>query len=197
MKQIETFLQSHKKYDVLMILCFLYGGFLIFLFLFNVYSDYWRFEYRPEPNLFIGIRGQDSNQDSNFPPRGILGDRNERLFSTPLSRATSPVSLFLFLGGLISLLSGLAIWRLTKRKETAKIKEMVTDNLLLPDEKAVIKALKELDFNATQSMLSKKTGLNKVQVHRAIKRLEAKKLVRKHEFGMTNKIILEKEYFEG
>jgi len=35
-----------------------------------------------------------------------------------------------------------------------------------------------------------------VQVHRAIKRLEAKGVLEKHDYGLTNKIILKKEFVE-
>jgi len=56
--------------------------------------------------------------------------------------------------------------------------------------------LRSSHYESTQSRLAKETGLGKVQVHRAIKRLEAKGLIEKHDYGLTNKILLKKELFE-
>ena len=80
-------------------------------------------------------------------------------------------------------------------KEIKAVKQVTTAKLLLPDELAVVDTLKKFDFELTQSKLAKETGLNKVQIHRAIKRLESKGALEKHNYGLTNKIILKKEFF--
>jgi uncharacterized membrane protein len=96
----------------------------------------------------------------------------------------------------ISILAGLSIWQITRVRELKKLKQETTDNLLLPDEKTIIHFLKENGFESTQSRLVKETGLSKVQVHRILSRLEAKGVLEKHKYGLTNKIVLKKELFE-
>ncbi|MFH1586999.1 MAG: MarR family transcriptional regulator, partial [Candidatus Diapherotrites archaeon] len=66
----------------------------------------------------------------------------------------------------------------------------------LPDEKALIETLKKFNYELTQSQLTKESGLTKVQVHRAVKKLEDKGVLEKHDYGLTNKIILKKELIE-
>ena len=66
----------------------------------------------------------------------------------------------------------------------------------MPDEKKIIDVLKASSFESTQSKIVRETGLSKVQAHRAIKRLESKGVLEKHDYGLTNKIILKKELFE-
>ena len=72
----------------------------------------------------------------------------------------------------------------------------MASNLLLPEEKKIIDSLMQNNLEATQAKLAKDTGMSKVQTHRAIKKLEAKGILEKHSFGMTNKILLKKELLE-
>jgi uncharacterized membrane protein len=37
-----------------------------------------------------------------------------------------------------------------------------------------------------------KTGFSKVKVHRALTKLETRKVIKKYPYGLTNKIVLEK-----
>jgi len=69
--------------------------------------------------------------------------------------------------------------------------------MLTPEEKVVIKLLKENDGELTQSELVTRTKLSKVKVHRVIKRLESLNVVSKYPYGVTNKIKLEKLTDEG
>ncbi|GEM_PF-1493600 len=114
----------------------------------------------------------------------------------PMKEIVSPASLIFIVSGLISLLAGLTIWRFSRERDIQSIKQEAADYLLLPDEKKVISVLKHSGYESTQKKLSTESGLSRVQVHRVIKKLEAKGLLEKHDYGMTNKIILKKDLFE-
>ncbi|OQA30230.1 MAG: hypothetical protein BWY55_00933 [archaeon ADurb.Bin336] len=86
--------------------------------------------------------------------------------------------------------------KITRKNEIKKIKQETTDYLLLPEEKKVIEILKKNDYSLPQNKITKETGLTKVQVHRVLKRLETKGLIEKYEYGLTNKIVLKKEFFD-
>lgn len=190
MKRIETFFKSDRKYAIIMLLCFIYGGFSIIYFLFQAYASFWIGSIT-EANF----NDFNVNEDSNdFKPRG--GGGGFRLPRDPFMLLVSPFGLSYLIGGIISIMAGISILNLTRKKEIKKVKEIASQNLLLPDEKALVEALKDSDYELTQSKLVKETGLTKVQVHRALKKLEAKELLKKHEYGLTNKIILKKEIFE-
>ena len=114
------------------------------------------------------------------------------------------VSIITGAGALISFLSGWVLMKTShstivhkveEKKEEEKKKEIDSD-ILMPDEKTLIKILKEHEGSMTQKELVAESGLSKVKVHRVLKRLEAKKVVSKYEFGMTNRIRLEKELKE-
>lgn len=175
MKPLETLKASKKKYFALMIACFIYGGFSLISFLFQIYSFFWL----------------SSSTNGDLPKPGM-----GRIMRDPLMFLNSPQNISYLIGGLIAILAGLAIWHLTRQKELKAVRQETTAKLLLPDEKRIIETLKTFDFELTQAKLTKETGLNKVQVHRAIKNLEAKGALEKHSYGLTNKIILKKEFFE-
>ena len=201
MKPDETAFRSKKRYVAMMILCFLYGGFSLILFLSQVYSAFWITD-------IVGLpSGTDSNHfsiDSNhFDDLNNLTAAGQRRFENPLRTPrnpfeliSSPASLIYLLGGIVSILAGFAIWNLIREKEIKHVKRETANNLLLPDERTVIDSLKASDYESTQARLVKETGLSKVQIHRTIKRLEAKGVLEKHEYGLTNKILLKKELFE-
>ncbi len=192
MKPNETIFKAKKKYVAIMILCFLFAGFSIISFINHLYGFFWQTSIGEPP------RFQDRFGDSNS-PRGIETARDAnfaRISADQMARLASPQALEYLLGGIISILAGITIWGLIREKEIKSIKQETANNLLLPDEKAIIDELKRNGFESTQAKLAKETGLNKVQVHRAIKRLESKGVLEKHEYGLTNKIILKKELFE-
>lgn len=178
-----------KKYFAVMLLCFIYGGFSLILFLFQVYSFFWLAEMNgPDftPSQF------DANRFDANRALGRAGGFNRN----PFSLLTSPMNISYLFGGLISIIAGLTILHLIREKEIKKVKEQTANNLLLPEEIKVIEALKNAGYELTQSKLVRETGLSKVQVHRAVKKLEAKGVLKKHGYGLTNKIILDKEVFE-
>ncbi|MEM0360698.1 MAG: winged helix-turn-helix transcriptional regulator [Candidatus Diapherotrites archaeon] len=195
MKRLETFFNSDKKYAVIMILCFIYGGYAILSFLLQAYTAFWRIEL-----LGFPMQGQGSPRTEDFnrfrqPDSNRLS--NQRFITQePLAQIVSPLSLSWLLSGIISLLAGLSIWHLVRKKEIKKIKQETANNLLLPDERKIIETLKKSNFEMLQSRIAKETGLSKVQVHRAIKRLEAKGILEKHTYGLSNKIMLKREFFD-
>jgi len=194
MKQIETAFKLKRKYAAIMLACFLYAGFAIMFFGFQVYSDIWRSDTSPLPQ-FDQNRIFDIN-DTNFAARNNVPRNFEMRRLSPVEAVTAPISIVLLISGVVSFIAGLAIWQLIREKEIKGIKNEMASNLLLPEEKKIIDALRASNFEATQARLAKDTGLNKVQVHRAIKKLEAKGIVEKHGFGMTNKILMKKELLE-
>ncbi len=193
MKQTETYFKTKKRYVAITLICFLYGGFSIFMLSFGVYSSFWKM------GLLNPVKGgfADVNADLNQFADGLKGFAGTRKFGyDPIAFICSPTNLVYLAGGVIAILAGLAIWSLIRQKELKSVKQAATANLLLPDENAVIEALKDSGYELTQSKLTKETGLSKVQVHRVIKRLESKRILEKHDYGVTNKIILKKEFFD-
>ncbi|VVB99680.1 Uncharacterised protein [uncultured archaeon] len=195
MKPNETTTKISKRYLAIMLLCFLYGGFAIILFSMDLYS----YLLRPELPAQRQLISQDINAltpGSGAPASGRDLDLNGAQFGrrgfSPMRFVESPFSLSFLASGIICIIAGLAIGNLTREKEHKGIRADTANSLLLPDEKLVVEALKKADYELTQSKLAKVSGLNKVQVHRAIKRLEAKGLIEKHDYGLTNKIMLRK-----
>ena len=193
MKPNETEKKVRKRYSLIMWICILYGGFTVILFALDLYTIIWS-----GGSLFQSpVQPREAFHDANI----SINDFNRlagapRMEFNPLRIATSPFSITLFLSGIIMLAAGFTIWRITREKEIKKIREEAADQFLLPDEKKVIDTLKRNNYSLTQSQITKETGLNKVQVHRVIKRLETKELINKHAYGLTNKIVLKKELFE-
>lgn len=190
MKLIETKINKKQLYFILMIFCFLYGGFSIFTTFAEGYSNFWRSEIvTPRVDQNVTVQGQVV-RDLNRPPFP------ERVGRDPLSIVLAPFSIIHLIGGIISILAGIAIFSLLKEKEIKKIKQETADHLLLPEERRILEVLKKTGFESTQSYLVKETGLTRVQVHRTIQRLESKGILEKHPYGLTNKIVLKKEVFE-
>ncbi|MDD5148389.1 MAG: hypothetical protein PHH08_02900 [Candidatus ainarchaeum sp.] len=198
MKQNETDAGMKRRYFAVMVVCFLFGGFSFISFLMQIYTNFWRTEFLGFP---IGeravVRGSDFlGRDSNFPLDFNGPARGPVSSPDPLAALLSPMSLYLLAGAVVSIVAGIVIWNIMREKEIRLIRRETTDSLLLPDEKKVIDALKKADYELTQARLVKETGLGKVQVHRTIKRLESKGVLEKHDYGLTNKIILKKQFFE-
>jgi hypothetical protein len=177
--------KRYLKHSIVMILLFLVGGFCLILYLFQVYSLLWGLE------TFTLVRGkviQDQRFQAN---RSFTGEG----FVPPLSSEailTSPFSLMLLFVGISSTLGGVSIWQLAREKELKFIKENISSLLLAPEEKVIIEELKKANGELNQNQLVKKTGFSKVKVHRALTRLETRKIVKRYPYGLTNKVVLEK-----
>jgi uncharacterized membrane protein len=211
MKQTETGFKGKRKYTTIMILCFLYGGFSLASFALQSYTVFWQTEIMGFPfGENRALRIESGVDDLNrFPQFAAAPDLNHPVqdeanriarartaSQNMLGMLVSPVSLSWLIGAMVSILAGMAIWNITREKERKSIRQETADNLLLPDEKKIIDALKKSKYEMKQSSLAKETGLSKVQVHRAVKRLESRGILEKHAYGLTNKIILNKKLFE-
>jgi len=174
MKQDETFFRAKKRYIAVMVASFLYGGYSLLQFIYNIYSFFWMSEVVPT----MAVKG--------------VG----RMARDPMVFLSSPQNITNPIGGIVAIIAGLAIWFLIREKELKAVRQETAKKLMLPDERAVIDALKKFDLELTQSKIAIETGLTKVQVHRAVKRLELKGAVEKHGYGVTNKIILKKDFLE-
>ena len=62
--------------------------------------------------------------------------------------------------------------------------------MLNGDERKVLDLIKERPNGALQSELVIKSGFSKVKMHRMLKKLEAKELITRGRFGITNKVFL-------
>ena len=174
--------QNNKRrlYWFIAILCFIYAGVSLILFVYTSYFLYVRGQYAP-PSF------RNFTQTGNFTGAG---------FRPPVRTITTPfLGVFLF-GSLISILAGISLINLLRTKEKKELKKDIIDSMVMPNEKIVIKELEKNNGTLTQSELVTNTGLSKVKVHRIIKRLESLGIVKKHAYGITNKIKLEKILYE-
>lgn len=179
-----------------MILCFIYGGVSLVVFAFQSYSLIQAEESQQHINERIN-EINESNFVSDFqrPPfeanisrRGFWGGGRTTIFY--------PIIIISFLGSVISILAGLSLMDLLRKKERKELTKNVIDLMTTPEEKIVIKELEENNNELTQSELVKRTKLSKVKIHRIIKRLESLKVVSKYPYGITNKIKLEKKIYK-
>ena len=112
-------------------------------------------------------------------------------FLRGVSHDSPVVLIYSFFGMVISALAGVAIYGQSKVKEKDGAKHSVPTVKLQPDGKKMVKLLQENNGALTQSELVRKSGMDKLRVSRALKRLERLNVVRKHPYGMTNNITLE------
>ena len=186
--------RKYLRYSIVMVLLFLVGGFSLILFLFQAYSAFWGAEtFSLVRERRIQERPPQPNESSMVtqPNESFTGERLIQL-SNPEAFLTSPLSLMLLFIGISSTLGGISIWQLMREKELKSVKESITSLLLTPEEKSIVEELKRANGKLNQNQLVKKTGFSKVKVHRAIVRLEMRKIVKKYPYGLTNKIVLEK-----
>jgi len=97
-----------------------------------------------------------------------------------------------FLGTIITLLSGIALYNINKKKETQIVSDGWLEKITDENDKKVISLLKENNGALTQSQLVKESGMTKVKMHRIIVKLESNKIIEKLKCGQTNKIKLKK-----
>lgn len=172
-----------KLHHLIMVLCFIYGGISIVVFLSQLYFLVKRGQFNP-------AFGQIAHNltSNNLTHLGFWAGRRTSMFY--------PVIIISFLGSVISILAGLSLSDLLRKKERKELTKSVIDSMTTPEEKQVIRELESNNDELTQSELVKRTRLPKVKVHRIIKRLESLKVVSKYPYGVTNKIKLEKQTYE-
>jgi len=189
--------KGYKRYVAVMILCFLFGGYSLILYLMQIYSIFWQTEtvmgirregeIFPAPVFSRDLREENISNRTNasMPPRSfIIANSSSLLFS--------PFSITFLIMGILSLLAGFAIWNLIREKEIKTTKKAILDVFLLPDEKKILSEIEKYGGSLTQSEIVKSTGFSRVKVHRIIRNLEKKNLIMKQQYGMTNKIVLKK-----
>jgi uncharacterized membrane protein len=184
MKPVAHMKNEYRRYFAVMIICFVVGGFAITAFFIEAYTNLLGRE-------FLGFRPRLENL-TNVTDALRRGDTVPPVPGRSLAML-SPFVFVLLLSGIVLIIGGIALWSLTREKELKHTREKLTDLLLLPDEKTVIQELRKSNGEMTQSQLVIKTGLSKVKVHRVVKSLTLKGIIKKYEYGLTNKIILEKE----
>jgi len=181
--------KQYRKYAIVMVLCFLLGGFSIISYLLQVYSVFWHAEIisaaRVESGNFTVPTFAHGNNISMLENRTPPRMESEIL---PLS----PFSLLQLFTGIASLIAGLSIWNLIREREIKSAKKLILDVFLLPEEKEIMNIIERGGGALTQSEIVKKTGLSRVKVHRVVKKLEQKKLIIKQQYGMTNKLAIKK-----
>jgi uncharacterized membrane protein len=170
----------------IVVLCFIFGGYFLLSSAIRMQSVF-------------AINGQSPNAFfGNVTGRGIGQGPNESGFFVREQGGLPPFgSGMAFLdmaSGVMFILAGLSVFRLVRDEDIKSIRGELTDSLLLPEEKLVIAQLRKAGGEMTQKEITQSTGLSKVKVHRVLAKLEEKKVVRRHPYGMTNKIILEKHH---
>jgi hypothetical protein len=107
------------------------------------------------------------------------------------------------IGGLILVIAGRKLLKLDNSityknvissgiKKAVQKKEQMINVFLSSDEKVVMDLIKESHKGVLQSDLVIKTGYSKVKMHRILKNLENKQIIRRGRFGITNKVIANK-----
>ena len=161
-------------YWAIAILCLIYGGVSLIILV--------------QQSYFLYLR-------EHFMSSGIL-ERNASSGNLTEARRTGSIMILplitTFLGSLISILGGISLLSLLRKKESREIRKDLIESIILPDEKLVIQELERNNGELTQSELVRMTRLSKVKVHRIVKRLVDMEIVKKYPYGLTNKIKLEK-----
>lgn len=216
LKQTETGKTMNRIYSLIMLLSFIYGGFLLTSYILTLYSVFFREEVPGPLGIFIyegvpgariprGFPNNSINQNQSVSSQPVTynetrirsNNTNLRPFFErridPMEAVMSPYMLLSLFGGIICITNGLAIRQLTHEKEIKKIKAKLEELYLSPEEKQIMEELNKASGELTQKNLTELTGFSRVKVHRIIHKLESKKLVRKIPNGQTNKIIIDTE----
>lgn len=106
-----------------------------------------------------------------------------------------------FVGGVLLILSGTTLiginssslhrsYAAVGRKKVEKERSKMLNVMLSDEERRILDLIKESPKGALQSELAIKSGFSKVKMHRMLKKLEAKELITRGRFGITNKVFL-------
>jgi len=118
----------------------------------------------------------------------IIGFFQSGLISL-IKTALGVLTVIFFIGMVLSFIAANELSK--KHEDIVEVVEEKNFDFLMPEEKAVVELLKKNDNAMTQKEIAIELGLSKVKAHRIIKRLEQKKVVKKFDYGMTNKVKLE------
>ena len=171
------------KFLVIMVMCFVLGGYFILTFATQIYDFSGR---------ALIIENGNMTEFTQFMNQSNMTPFGERDFRALAQTRRFPSESFIdLLSGIVFVVAGISIWRLVSEKEMDSIREELSDTFLLPEEKSVIEELRKAGGEITQKELVHRTGLSKVKIHRVLSRLETKKLIRRYPYGMTKKIVME------
>lgn len=106
-------------------------------------------------------------------------------------------------GGIVLIMAGLRLLKYDRslleknivssnRKRAVQQKEEILSVFLNSDEKKVMELVKNDTDGSLQSDLVIKTGYSKVKMHRILKSLENKGLIKRGRFGITNRVLISK-----
>ncbi len=191
-------LKNHSWHMFVMILCFIYGGTSLFFAAMEIVPrGPIRLSQLPaniQADRFnnTAMNTATNEAEPNLTREAVDNHRFEARFS-PMRYV---IVFFGIVGAIVSVLAGTSLLILLKKKEKKELTKSILDTMTTPDEKLVIQELEENNGELTQSDLVRRTKLSKVKVHRVIKRLESLKVVSKYDYGVTNKIKLEKDVYE-
>jgi uncharacterized membrane protein len=173
------------KYMVIVVMCFIFGGYFIL-----------SSAVRMQSIIAIGGLPDDAFFDRNITGTDSGPGPNEsRIFMMaqgglpPFGAGTAFMDIA---AGVMFIIAGLSVFRLVREDDIKVIRGELTDSMLLPEEKLIIAQLRKSGGEMTQKEITQSTGLSKVRIHRVLAKLEGKKIVRRHPYGMTKKIVLEK-----
>ncbi|MFH0978539.1 MAG: helix-turn-helix domain-containing protein [Candidatus Woesearchaeota archaeon] len=163
---------GRNVYWVIAIVCLIYGGIALVIFFQQLSIVYFRPEMPQQRNLTL----ERPHPNSRF----------NAIMAFPM--------LATFFGSVVSILAGISMLSLLRKKEKKQITRDLLDSVILPDERLVLRTLESRHGELTQSELVSITKLSKVKVHRIVKRLASMGVVAKYPYGLTNKIMLEKGF---
>lgn len=180
-------IRRNKAHFAIMVLCFIYGGISLIVFFLQINVAY-RAErdqeaFNTSKIEALEFRNRFLNETGNF--------SRERFRQS--SAFAYPIGYISLMGSIISILAGLSLLDILRKREKTKVANDIIETMTTPDEKIVLSELENAGGELTQSDLVKKTGLSTVKVHRVVKRLEQLGILAKYPYGMTNKIRLEKK----
>ncbi len=194
-------METNLGHTVVMVLSFMFGGFLLTTYAFTAYTVLWSTE-TGAATADANRTGQETNASwtadrrdmgrgrevPGFPP--FIQGRPIREKIDPIDFLTSPFMMFTLIGGLVSMAGAISIRTLTHKKAVTKLKEDLMELYLTDEEKKVMSILESASPDMTQKELTDRTRYSRVKVHRLLLRLEAKRLIRRIPCGQTYKILI-------
>jgi DNA-binding MarR family transcriptional regulator len=118
-----------------------------------------------------------------------------KVYINELDGCVIPVYLFVpFIGTLGLFIGTLAYYLFSQRFQEKKIDKSIIFALMKKDEAKIVRVLMERNGRLTQPQIARLTGMNKLQVFRAIERLEMKGVVEKKKDGKLNMITLTQKF---
>lgn len=181
MEKLVKSIEGHGFQRVVSVFAFIFA-FICLIMVLSQINYFMSKEQQNVPAVKNNITNNNSIQNNNPPPKDD--------FFRGMPRESPFMLTFYLIGFIVNFFSGLLIQIDIRKKEKRDLKSKVVSEVLLPQEKLVIKLLEENNRELTQREIVNKSGLNKLKVSRVIKRLESLNIIEKFPYGMTNNIKL-------